>query len=84
MSALLQQSIDARGIASLTLNRAEVHNAFNAALISDLTAALEALGAEDGVRAVVLTGDGASCFQAVTHIGDGGRTGRRSAGNSKT
>jgi methylglutaconyl-CoA hydratase len=46
--------------AHLVMNRPEVHNAFDDALISDLTAAIDALDRDDSVRAVVLTGAGAS------------------------
>ncbi len=49
---------------TVTLNRAEFHNAFNARLIEELTGAFTALGAAagaaDGPRAIVLTGTGAS------------------------
>jgi methylglutaconyl-CoA hydratase len=48
------------GIAMITLNRPEVHNAFNETLIAELTAALRGLGADATVRAVVLAGAGAS------------------------
>lgn len=48
------------GIGILTLNRPEVHNAFNETMIAELTEALQQLGADDGVRAIVLTGNGAS------------------------
>jgi len=51
------------GICRLTLNRPQVHNAFDDALIADLTGALERAGADPAVRAVVLTGNGA-CFSA--------------------
>jgi methylglutaconyl-CoA hydratase len=51
------------GVARLTLNRPEVHNAFDDGLIAELTAALETLDADDAVRAVVLTGNG-STFSA--------------------
>ncbi|HEX5314407.1 MAG TPA: enoyl-CoA hydratase-related protein [Gammaproteobacteria bacterium] len=51
---------DERGVARLTLNRAEKHNAFDDTLIAELTAKLEALDADEGVRAVVLTGAGAT------------------------
>lgn len=51
------------GVAWLRMNRPEAHNAFDAALIADLTAALVALDADVGVRAVVLTGAG-STFSA--------------------
>ncbi|WP_054656755.1 enoyl-CoA hydratase-related protein, partial [Stenotrophomonas pictorum] len=49
-----------RGVATLCLNRPELHNAFDAGLIATLTAALERVGADPEVRAVVLTGSGAS------------------------
>src|SRR5438093_3837355 len=47
-------------IAIVTLNRPEVHNAFNGALIAELTSVLSALGDDDIVRAVVLVGAGES------------------------
>lgn len=47
-------------VVRLRLNRPELHNAFDAALIGSLTAALEALADDDSVRAVVLEGAGAS------------------------
>ena len=47
-------------VARLTMNRPEVHNAFDDALIADLTRAIDELDRDDGVRAVVLTGEGAS------------------------
>lgn len=53
-------SRDPRGVATLTLNRPEKHNAFNAGLIAELDAAAHELAADTGVRAVVLTGAGRS------------------------
>ena len=53
-------STDLRGVATLTLNRAEKHNAMSALMISELTQAAAQLGAEDDVRVVVLTGAGKS------------------------
>ncbi|MGO4552052.1 enoyl-CoA hydratase-related protein [Lysobacter sp. 2RAF19] len=47
-------------LARLRLARPQLHNAFDAALIADLTAALEEIGADPGVRVLVLEGDGAS------------------------
>lgn len=47
-------------VARLRLDRAEVHNAFDAALIAALTAALLAVAEDDAVRVVVLEGAGAS------------------------
>lgn len=52
--------IDARGVATLTLNRPEVHNAFDAALVARLTELLVEIKSRDDVRIVVLTGAGRS------------------------
>jgi len=46
--------------ATVWLNRPTLHNAFDAGLITALTTALETLGADAGVRSVVLSGHGAS------------------------
>ncbi|WP_372890708.1 crotonase/enoyl-CoA hydratase family protein [Rhodosalinus sp.] len=51
---------DARGVATLTLARAEKHNAMSARMIAELTEAAHALGEDAGVRAVVLAGEGRS------------------------
>jgi methylglutaconyl-CoA hydratase len=58
-SAILTD-IDAQGRATVTMNRPEVHNAFDDALIVALTAELQRLEADPGVRVVVLTGAGKS------------------------
>src|SRR6476646_8913977 len=55
--------IDARGVATVTLNRPEVNNAYNGALIDSVLAALDALGNHAGLRAVLLKGNGKH-FQA--------------------
>jgi len=47
-------------IGIVTLDRPDVHNAFNETLIAELTEAMLALGANDGVRVVVLAGNGPS------------------------
>ena len=54
-------NVDTRGVATVTVNRAEVNNAYDAALIQRLHDALDALGA--GVRVLVLSGAGRH-FQA--------------------
>ena len=46
--------------AVLTLNRPQVHNAFDDGLIAETTAALESLAGDAGIRALVLTGAGAT------------------------
>src|SRR5205814_10227444 len=47
-------------IALVTLDRPEVHNAFDETLIAELTQALRAAESDDAVRAVVLLGAGPS------------------------
>ena len=47
-------SVDGRGVATVTLNRPEVNNAYNGELIQGLLAALDALGGAPGLRAVDL------------------------------
>jgi methylglutaconyl-CoA hydratase len=47
-------------IALVTLDRPEVHNAFDETLIAELTRALRAAESDDSVRAVVLLGAGSS------------------------
>jgi methylglutaconyl-CoA hydratase len=49
-----------RMAAYVTLSRPEVHNAFNARLIRELQVVFEDLSSDDGVRAVVLAGEGPS------------------------
>ena len=44
----------ADGIATLTINRPEIHNAFDDQLIAEMTARYQALDADASVRAVVL------------------------------
>jgi methylglutaconyl-CoA hydratase len=56
-------SIDARGVATVTLNRPEVNNAYNGALIQGVLQAMDKLGGEPNLRVVVLKGNGRH-FQA--------------------
>jgi methylglutaconyl-CoA hydratase len=49
---------DARGVARVTMNRPEVFNAFNEAMIADLALAFEQLSADPAVRLIVLAGSG--------------------------
>ncbi|WP_120635913.1 crotonase/enoyl-CoA hydratase family protein [Ruegeria sp. EL01] len=49
---------DEGGVATLTLNRAEKHNAMSARMIAELTQAATDLGNNQDVRVVVLTGAG--------------------------
>lgn len=47
-------------IATVTLNRPEVHNAFNQVMIAELTDVFKNISGDDEVRVVVLTGNGKS------------------------
>jgi methylglutaconyl-CoA hydratase len=58
--ASLLTHTDARGVATVTLNRPAVHNAFNDDLIGRLDRAFSQLGADPGVRVIVLAGNGKS------------------------
>jgi len=58
MYAHLLVEHDERGIARLTLNRPDVLNAFDEAVIAELTQAFTAFDRDDSVRAVVLAGAG--------------------------
>ena len=58
MTSPVLSSIDARGIATVTLNRPEKHNALDAATIDALSATLSTLERDASVRVVVLTGAG--------------------------
>ena len=55
--------IDRRGVATVTLNRPTVNNAYNGDLLQGLHDAMDALGREAGLRVVVLRGNGKH-FQA--------------------
>lgn len=67
MSDILTE-IAANGVATVTMNRGEVHNAFNEDVIAALDAAFRSLGDDPAVRAVVLRGAGKS-FSAGADLG---------------
>ena len=50
--------IDSRGVATLTLNRIDKHNAFNAEVIEALIESIESLAHDESVRCLVLQGNG--------------------------
>ena len=58
---------DARGVATVTLNRPERGNAYDEELLSKLIAGLQGLAVDEAVRAVVLRGAGKH-FQAGADI----------------
>lgn len=59
MSAL-HTELDNRGVATLTLNRPDVHNAFDDALIAELNTAIDHIRAHPDVRILVLRAEGKS------------------------
>jgi 2-(1,2-epoxy-1,2-dihydrophenyl)acetyl-CoA isomerase len=59
------------GICRITLNRPSVYNALSPGLIRDITAAIEAAGADDSVRVVVITGTGDRAFCSGADLKEG-------------
>ncbi|HUN46042.1 MAG TPA: enoyl-CoA hydratase-related protein [Stellaceae bacterium] len=60
MSETILVAIDDRGVATVTLNRPDAHNAFDETLIASLTEILQTLEADPAARLIVLTGNGPS------------------------
>jgi len=60
MPETLTITTDGRGVATLTLNRPDKHNALSAQMIAELTQAAANLGADPDVRVVVLAATGRS------------------------
>jgi len=60
MTETLRIETDARGIATLTLTRGEKHNAMSGQMMTELTDAAAALGADPAVRAVIFASEGKS------------------------
>lgn len=56
------------GVATITLNRPDVHNAMNDAMRRELTQCFTALAEDDDVRVIVVTGAGARAFSAGADI----------------
>lgn len=52
--------VDERGVATVTLNRAEKHNAFDDQLIAQLSTIFDQLGSDAAVRVVILAAEGRS------------------------
>jgi enoyl-CoA hydratase/carnithine racemase len=63
----------ADSVATLTLNRPDRLNAVNTQVIQELVAAFDRADADDGVRAVIVTGAGRA-FCAGADLGGGGKT----------
>lgn len=66
--ATLIHSVDVRGVATLILNRPDVHNAFDDAVIAELNAAIDLYARHPDVRLLVLRAEGKS-FSAGADLG---------------
>lgn len=66
MASPILCDVDVRGVATVTLNRPEVHNAYDGVLIAELLETYDALAGQD-LRAVVIKGNGRH-FQAGADI----------------
>jgi methylglutaconyl-CoA hydratase len=53
-------NLDNQGIATITLNRPEIHNAFDDAIISELNLVLDKIQSDSTIRVVVLRAEGKS------------------------
>ncbi|UFH57321.1 enoyl-CoA hydratase/isomerase family protein [Spirosoma sp. KNUC1025] len=58
-------------VCRITLNRPQVYNALSPGLIRDITAAIEAAGADERVRVIVLTGAGDKAFSSGADLKEG-------------
>ena len=65
MTDSILYSLAANGVATLTLNRPELHNAIDDALIARLSELLDEVQANPDVRVLVLTGNGLSFSSGV-------------------
>lgn len=57
---LIKLDVTRAGVAVVTLNRPEVHNAFNAELIAELTDVFAMIADQPGIRMMILRGEGKS------------------------
>jgi enoyl-CoA hydratase/carnithine racemase len=64
----------ADSVATITLNRPERMNAFTDVMMRELIDAFDQVDADDGVRAVIVTGSGDRAFCAGADLGGGGET----------
>ncbi len=69
--APLIEAVDARGVATLTLNRPDKGNAYNQALLDALDAALTRYAADAAVRVLVLRGAGRHFCAGADIVGQG-------------
>ncbi len=60
MSESILFSVDEKGVATVTLNRPEKHNAFDDTLIAELTDIFKKVAADNAIRAMILRSNGKS------------------------
>ena len=75
----LLKSVSGRGVATLTFNRPDRANSYNAEMLDALASGFEQFGRDDAVRVIVLRGSGKH-FSAGAAIGEGGHP-RRAIGD---
>ena len=68
MNETILQNIDRRGVVTLTLNRPEINNAYDDALIDAVLGAIDQLAGIDTARALVVQANGRH-FQAGADLG---------------
>lgn len=68
MSDLVLTNIDKRGVATVTLNNPDKHNAFDDSIIAELTKTFSQLASNENVRVVILASTGKS-FSAGADLG---------------
>jgi methylglutaconyl-CoA hydratase len=73
-AGVVQVSVDARGVATVTLNRPDRNNAYNGEMISALIERVGDLSVDPAVRVLVLRGNGKH-FQAGADLGQPGQIG---------
>jgi enoyl-CoA hydratase/carnithine racemase len=83
----IKTEIDKDGIMVLTLCRPEAMNAFTGRMMYEMVDVLDKADADDGVRAIIITGDGERAFCAGADLSQGDKTfdyAERSDGGNKT
>ena len=70
-----------RGVATITLSRPDKLNAFTTLMLEEMLALIEEIDRDDGVRAVVVTGEGRA-FCAGADLSLGGKTFDSSSGDT--
>ncbi len=70
----INTSVDENGLMVITLDRPKAMNAFTARMMHEMCDALDRADADDGVRAVIITGQGDRAFCAGADLSEGDKT----------